>query len=45
MAYAHDAVTARAYIEQGFRLVAVGSDDVFLLDGSRRALDGLRSLR
>lgn len=45
MAYAHDAVTARASIEQGFRLVAVGSDDLFLLDGSRRVLDGLRSLR
>ena len=29
----------------GIRLVAVGSDDVFLMDGSSRALDGLRSLR
>ena len=45
MAYAHDAATARAWIEQGFRMVGVGSDDVFLLDGSRRALDGLGSLR
>lgn len=45
MAYAHDAATARAYVEQGFRLVGVGSDDAFLMDGSRRALDGLGSLR
>ena len=45
MAYAHDAATARAYIDQGFRLVGVGSDDAFLMDGSRRALDGLGSLR
>ena len=44
MAYAHDAATARAYVEQGFRLVGVGSDDAFLMDGSRRALDGLESL-
>ena len=45
MAYAHDAATARAYVDQGFRLVGVGSDDAFLMDGSRRALDGLGSLR
>lgn len=44
MAYAHDAATARAYVEQGFRLVGVGSDDAFLMDGSRRVLDGLGSL-
>jgi 2-keto-3-deoxy-L-rhamnonate aldolase RhmA len=39
------AAGVRAYIEQGFRLVAVGSDDAFLMDGSRRILDGLDSLR
>ena len=44
MAYAHDAATARGYVEQGFRLVGVGSDDAFLMDGSRRALDALGSL-
>ena len=44
MAYAHDAATARAYVEQGFRVVGVGSDDAFLMDGSRRVLDGLGSL-
>ena len=44
MAYAHDAATARAYVEQGFRLVGVGSDDAFLMDGSRRVLACLGSL-
>ena len=44
MAYAHDAAAARGYVAQGFRLVGVGSDDAFLMDGSRRALDGLGSL-